>query len=565
MALVATQRYRLKLKKLEFLSAVDAGAQGPIANAALLKRAGNVEQVDATFRVAKVDDALGLVFGWAFASSLDGGKTPHTDLQDDEIDHDFMKVAMEFMEGGAATDVMHDGAQDGRVIFAMPLVPDVCNALGITSKTLGLAVAIKPSAETFKRFQSGELGAFSIGGIGEREPIEKQKKCAACNSYVATGSANCPSCGKSAKRAVAKAVWSTAMVDALPDSSFLYIEPGGEKDDGGKTTPRSLRMFPYKDASGAVDLDHLRDAISRIPQSSLAAPLREKLQVKAEMLLGEQHQKRAIPDDESDREDAAVIAARDESTREPAVVKVNPVPKEHAQMPKTEAEIAAIEKRAERAEKLAAMTAAHRAYHDALAESDRDVFLAKSHKERSADIQAAIDSDEVIYKTTSGQEIRKSHGQLAADFAKRADESDKKMTDGLAKLALANEATLTAQLAKRASQEVGFLKGTEGDKVALLRAIDGIADEETKKRVTEMVKGASEITKSYGTFSGVNVGPDGAPAIDPADKFDQGLADFAKSKAATGKSREQLTVEFLRTPEGAELYADSQAAANPNA
>lgn len=40
----------------------------------------------------------------------------------------------------------------------------------------------------------------------------------------------------------------------------------GEKDSEGKTTPRSLRHLPYKDASGKIDLPHLRNAISRANQ-----------------------------------------------------------------------------------------------------------------------------------------------------------------------------------------------------------------------------------------------------------------------------------------------------------
>src|SRR3990167_5703776 len=42
------------------------------------------------------------------------------------------------------------------------------------------------------------------------------------------------------------AVWTAAFMNALPDSSFLYIESGGEKDESGKTKPRGLRHFPYK-------------------------------------------------------------------------------------------------------------------------------------------------------------------------------------------------------------------------------------------------------------------------------------------------------------------------------
>jgi hypothetical protein len=81
-------------------------------------------------------------------------------------------------------------------------------------------------------------------------------------------------------------VWSTSFVNNLPDSSFLYIEPGGKKDAEGKTVPRSLRHLPYKDAKGNVDLAHLRNAIARIPQtSSVNADLAKTLQAKARNLL----------------------------------------------------------------------------------------------------------------------------------------------------------------------------------------------------------------------------------------------------------------------------------------
>lgn len=68
---------------------------------------------------------------------------------------------------------------------------------------------------------------------------------------------------------VTKAVWSTAFVNDLPDSSFAFIESGGEKDEEGKTKPRTLRHFPYKDADGKADAAHVRNALARIPQSTL--------------------------------------------------------------------------------------------------------------------------------------------------------------------------------------------------------------------------------------------------------------------------------------------------------
>lgn len=81
-------------------------------------------------------------------------------------------------------------------------------------------------------------------------------------------------------------------VNNLPDASFLYIESGGEKDDDGKTKPRSLRHFPYKDESGKIDLPHLRNAIARIPQADIPDDMKEKLQAKARKLLnGEKTEK----------------------------------------------------------------------------------------------------------------------------------------------------------------------------------------------------------------------------------------------------------------------------------
>src|SRR5262249_17872105 len=67
------------------------------------------------------------------------------------------------------------------------------------------------------------------------------------------------------------AVWTAAYVNNLPDSSFAYISPGGSKDSDGKTTPRSLRHLPFKDSSGKVDADHLRNALARLPQTQISS------------------------------------------------------------------------------------------------------------------------------------------------------------------------------------------------------------------------------------------------------------------------------------------------------
>lgn len=72
---------------------------------------------------------------------------------------------------------------------------------------------------------------------------------------------------------------SAAEINDLPDSDFLYIEPGGKKDSTGRTTPRSLRHFPVP------DIEHVRNALARIPQSDLPADVKERARRKAEAML----------------------------------------------------------------------------------------------------------------------------------------------------------------------------------------------------------------------------------------------------------------------------------------
>ena len=86
-------------------------------------------------------------------------------------------------------------------------------------------------------------------------------------------------------RSEERAAWDASYIDDLPDSAFLYIEEGGAKDSDGKTTPRSLRHFPVYDSSGSLDLPHLRNALARIPQSSLNQADKDKAQAKAQKLL----------------------------------------------------------------------------------------------------------------------------------------------------------------------------------------------------------------------------------------------------------------------------------------
>ncbi|MGD0075731.1 MAG: hypothetical protein ABSD31_15515 [Candidatus Binataceae bacterium] len=60
-------------------------------------------------------------------------------------------------------------------------------------------------------------------------------------------------------------VMTSEELNALPDSAFAYIEPGGSKDATGRTVPRSLRHFPIHDAA------HVRNALARVKESKFGA------------------------------------------------------------------------------------------------------------------------------------------------------------------------------------------------------------------------------------------------------------------------------------------------------
>ena len=81
-----------------------------------------------------------------------------------------------------------------------------------------------------------------------------------------------------------KAEWDAAYRNALPDTAFFYIEPGGEKEDG-ITRPYSLRKLPYRDASGQPDPAHLRAVLSRLSSTDIPAEDKQRIRTEARALL----------------------------------------------------------------------------------------------------------------------------------------------------------------------------------------------------------------------------------------------------------------------------------------
>lgn len=117
--------------------------------------------------VLKVDEELGLVFGFAIISKQDG--EDYYDLQGDHIPEEAMlKAATDFMQHSRVAGEMHEKAV-GEIVFAFPLTTEIAKALDIETPQTGLLIGMKPDEETLQKFKDGELKGFSIGGVREED------------------------------------------------------------------------------------------------------------------------------------------------------------------------------------------------------------------------------------------------------------------------------------------------------------------------------------------------------------------------------------------------------------
>lgn len=113
--------------------------------------------------VCKVDQGLGLVFGWAIVCKQDG--VEYFDLQEEHVpEQGMLEASLDFMLDRRVSKEMHAGESQGTVVFAFPLTTEIAKAFEITTKKTGLIIGVKPNASMLAKFVSGELTGFSIGG-----------------------------------------------------------------------------------------------------------------------------------------------------------------------------------------------------------------------------------------------------------------------------------------------------------------------------------------------------------------------------------------------------------------
>lgn len=121
--------------------------------------------------ILKVDESLGLVFGFAIVCKEDG--SDHFDLQGDHIPEEVMlKAAMDFAKSSRVAKEMHKGDAIGSIVHTFPLTTDIADSLGIVTKRTGLLIAMQPDdPEVLLKFSKGDYTGFSIGGNAVNEKL----------------------------------------------------------------------------------------------------------------------------------------------------------------------------------------------------------------------------------------------------------------------------------------------------------------------------------------------------------------------------------------------------------
>ncbi len=521
---------KLKLTKLDWLSSCDFPAQGAGGAALLLKR--NSDEFSLKAKVSKLSDELGLVFGYAFASSMDGGKTPHVDFQDDAIDADFLKVVTAFIEDGGRTDVNHDFEKDGKIVYAWPLLPEINKAMGISADVIGLAVAVKPSAETYKRFKDGELTGFSIAGEGARQPLEKART-----------SKLHPTDGQPVKKQVSlytdEVDGHQHQLDICEDGSMWC----SWATSAGAETTHSHAVS--RDASGAVvilaDSGHTHGLAEGQP-AVVVVPEGAVVVTSVEM--------RAPTTNHS-----AMKQRAGESTRSVNAVKVNPQAENSMTTKANETDataekLATLEKRNTHLERVAKLSGAHKTHLDTLAADAQEQFLAKNEIERNQAIELAEKADPVEF-TLDGVDYHKS--TQGYSLAKRLrDEVEK------------NE---RVEIEKAAKETVGGMPGDDATHAALIKAVRKSGESaEMQTKMIEALKGANAIIKSRAVAPGSDGeanGQRGDAGGNPKAQLEKGLVAFCKANNIDLTTKWTVGLpRFGDTEEGASLkraYDESRA------
>jgi hypothetical protein len=189
---------------------------------------------------------------------------------------------------------------------------------------------------------------------------------------------------------------------------------------------------------------------------------------------------------------------------------------------------------------VSALTDAEKSHYNTLEDEDKASFLKLDADGRSKVLEKLAAKDSVVYTDDKGTEYKKSDDPRLVQMAKDAD-ADRTLAK------TERGAREKVELEKRADTELKNLPGEQAVKVAVLKAVDGIEDEEVRKSAHELLKaGNDSLEKSF-----EEIGSRGEGFKKASDELDA----LAKKHAEDHKVSYNVAYdEVLKTDKGAELY-----------
>lgn len=213
-------------------------------------------------------------------------------------------------------------------------------------------------------------------------------------------------------------------------------------------------------------------------------------------------------------------------------------------------ELAKAQAEATKFKALAEMTDAQKAHYEKLDDEGKQAFIAKSADDRQKDVDAAVakadEDDPVVYKSDKGVEFRKSDDPRLVEMAKQADEDRK------ARVA-AEKRVAEQDLRKRAEDEFAHLPGTVEHRMELIKAAEGIEDEDARKGAIAALKAQNDSMATAFKTAGVGgVSPEAGSSENELDTLAKKYQEEHE-----GVTYAQAYDAVLKTERGRELYAKS--------
>jgi len=213
-------------------------------------------------------------------------------------------------------------------------------------------------------------------------------------------------------------------------------------------------------------------------------------------------------------------------------------PEEKAAFEKAAQEkLEAMQKRAERAEKLAQLSDSQKSLFAKMDEKEQDAFLGLTPEARETEVRKSLEANPIVYEGPSGA-FRKSDDPRLVAMAKKADTAD-------AARAEAEKLAKRETLAKRVKDEIPALVGDEETKIAVLSAVDTLGE-----KAVALLKAANAAAADLLQRKGVQ----GEPKTGSSDEVIEAIAKRLKNEnpKLTDAKAYRLALE---TPEGLKAYA----------